>query len=145
MKKLICLLLFMFNVFSEDFNGMRFIANYNKCDEWVIAEPLILQQFVVTALLSAGIETVHSNTHSVTVDGKKEIFIYLVADGVHVTVHTFDDDRLCFVDLFSRNKDCEYGKFAKQLQYLLNPKKHSELILDCNSNFQSFKLVDSLK
>jgi len=111
---------------SYHFIGRHFIAEYYGCDKQAILASNKLKEVMVQASKASGATVLDSVEHHFSPNGYS--LVILLSES-HASIHTYPDERACFVDLFTCGMGCDSNKFEKVLKAYLKPQKtHSNII-----------------
>jgi len=129
MKRLFLLLFCVISLVASKHEFMHFMGNYSNCDKWMLEDSTFLYQFMIISAEAGGIANPHKYIQVNQIDDSHTMITAIFSSG-SLTVHTFKDERMCFVDLFTTHNKCNYTQFSKNIKWFLNPKRHYEVVFD---------------
>lgn len=115
-------------VFAEgvQFKGNHYIASYYDCDSSALSDIKLLKETLYKACEASGILGVQQLSSEPEGDGA--LHMILLSES-HATIHTYPEQRSCFIDLFICTEGADERLFDKVLtQHLMPGKKKVEVI-----------------
>jgi S-adenosylmethionine decarboxylase len=120
----------MVNLFSEetyDFIGTHYIASYYDCSSEKLNDKDYLNKMLEQAVEASGATILQSVDHKFSPQG---VTILLLLAESHASIHTYPEQKACFVDLFTCGTNCDYSKFHDVVVKMLEAKHISKAILE---------------
>lgn len=109
-----------------EFIGTHYFASYYECDKEVLDDVKKLESLIKIASEKAGATVLNIIKHKFQPSG---VTVLALLSESHASIHTYPEDRACFVDLFTCGTTCDYKKFHETLEKVLKAQKISEKIL----------------
>lgn len=129
MKKIIMLFLSLQTLaFTEgaQFKGNHYIASYYDCDSSALSDGKLLKEALFKACEASGLLGMQQASSEAEGDGALHL---LLLSESHASIHTYPEQRSCFIDLFICTEGADERLFDKVLtQYLMPGKKKIEVI-----------------
>lgn len=104
-------------VFSQeqkyDFVGSHFLASYYQCNQEILNDPAAL-----IALFEKGIEDSGATLLKMAdyqFDPQGVTLVALLSES-HASIHTYPEERACFVDFFTCGTSCDHTKFHEVVE-----------------------------
>jgi len=105
---------------NYDFVGRHFIASYLDCSESAIMDNNGIEQAMVKAINASGATLVDMADFEFSPAGYT--MIALLSES-HASIHTYPDQKACFVDLFTCGNRCSAEAFDAVMREYLAPKR----------------------
>lgn len=130
MKRLVLVFCFVFLTFihAEDYQfiGRHLIVSYLDCDVEAIEDENQLKEVMKMAAKASGVTILSSSEHHFEPMGLTQV---LLLSESHASIHTYPENRACFVDLFTCGTSWEMEKFDEVLTKYLKPLRVSHKFL----------------
>ena len=111
------------NVFSDEYHefvGTHYLASYFDCDANALNDEESLEAVIKEACTLSGATVLGVIKHKFKPNGVT--VLALLAES-HASIHTYPDERACFVDFFTCGTSCDCKKFEEILWSYLKAEK----------------------
>jgi len=105
---------------NYEFVGRHFIASYLDCSESAIMDNQGIRQAMIKAINASGATLVDMTDFEFSPAGYT--MIALLSES-HASIHTYPDQKACFVDLFTCGNRCSAEAFDAVMREYLAPKR----------------------